>query len=226
MMKKGSIILLVLLVVITACSQQGTKTTVTNATNTNQTNNANNNVAVAESNLDYCKMIIKTAQAKVNTFDRQEKTILSNIEDSEKKLNDLKIKSGSAEQIKEEQDDLDDLNARLQETQTDLAKAKKDLADSNTKCSKIAKKGDKTICTEFTADIQEQTQNAQNALVKEQTNLDNIKRQYDAAKTIGKSSEFLASIKEEQEKKSLDILKIKNNIDKLGQMLQQLDKRC
>ncbi|GEM_PF-3405086 len=226
MMKKRLIVLLAMLIVITACGQQGVKPGAVNATNTNETNNAGNNLVVAESSLDYCKMILKTAQTKVNTFERQEKTILSNSEDTKKKINDLKAKGGSAEQMKEEQADLDDLKRRLQETQTDLAAAKKNLADITAKCSKIAKKGDKVICNEFDEDIQKQTENAQNALAKEQANLENIKKQYDEAKAAGKSSEFLASINEEKEKKNLDILKIKNNLDKLGQMLQQLNDRC
>ena len=62
--------------------------------------------------------------------------------------------------------------------------------------------------------------------MKEESNLANIKKQYDVAKAAGKTTAFLASIDEEMEKKNLDILKIKNNIDKLGQMATQLDERC
>lgn len=226
MMKKGLVALLAVLLVITACGQSGTAPT----TNTNATdNNGNTNdgaVAAIESNLDYCKMILKVLQTQANTFERQEKTIQSNIDGSKKKLADLKAIAGNQDAIAEEQQDLDDLNGRMKEAQSGLSKAKKDLADANTKCSKIAKKADKVICKEFQDDLQVQTKNAQDALVKEEANLENIKKQYDTAKAIGKSSEFLASINEEKQQKNLDILKVKNTLDKYAQMGQQLDERC
>ncbi|MDP1694479.1 MAG: hypothetical protein Q8L34_02980 [Candidatus Woesearchaeota archaeon] len=226
MMKRELIALLAVLLVITACGSQGT----TPVVNTNNTGNANptntNNPTTVESNLEYCKMIIKTAQSQVNTFDRQEKTIKTNIDATKKKINTLKAVAGNEEAIVEEEADLAGLNDRLKETQSSLADAKNTLTDATTKCAKIAKKGDKTICKEFNEDLQQQIQNAQAALAKEEANLANIQRQYDTAKSAGKTTAFLASIDEEMEKKNLDILKIKNNTDKLNQMATQLNERC
>lgn len=228
MIKKGLIALLALaaLVLIAACTQQGTPPAPDTSGDTQTETSSEGNVTAIESSIEYCKMILKTLQAKVNTFERQEKTILSNIDVSKEKLADLKAKGSDPDKIQEEQEDLDDLNARLKETQSNLAPAKKAITTANTKCSTLAKKADKAICKEFQDDIQEQTKNAQDDLVKEEANLENIKKQYDVAKAAAKSSQFLASIDEEKEKKNLDILKVKNTIDKLGQMLQQLDERC
>ena len=227
-MKKGLIALLAVLFLITACGQQGTTPVVkTDDTgNTDGGQETDDKIVPVESDLDYCKMILKTLQAKVNTFDRQEKTIQANIDASKAKIADLKAKGIDPEAIEEEQVDLDDLNARLKETQTELSKAKKELMDANTKCSKIAKKADKAICNEFQDDLATQTKNAQDALAREEANLENIKKQYDTANAAGKSSQFLTSIDEEKQQKNLDILKIKNNIDKFGQMLTQLNERC
>lgn len=228
MIKKGMIALLTLavLVLIAACTQQGTLPVPDTSGDTQMETSSEDNVTAIESNIEYCKMILKTLQVKVNTFERQEKTILSNIDVSKERLADLKAKDSDPDKIQEEQQDLDDLNARLKNARSELAKAKKELTTANTKCSTLAKKADKTICNEFKDDIQEQTKNAQDALAKEEANLENIKKQYDAAKAAAKSSQFLDSIDEEKEKKNLDILKVKNTIDKLGQMLQQLDERC
>lgn len=226
MMKKGWIALLAALMIITACSSQTSSPIKTNDNDTNQPSNPSNSVAAVESNLEYCKMILKTMQSQVNTFERQEKTIKANIDESKAKIAELKAKGTTRETIEEEELDLDDLNGRLKGAQADLADAKKKLADANTKCTKIAKKADKAICKEFQEDLQEQTKNAQAALAKEEANLENIKKQYDAAKAAGKTTPFLVSIDEEKQKKNLDILKIKNNIDKLGQMLVQLQERC
>ena len=227
MMKKELIALLAFLLVITACGSQGT----TPVVNTNDTGNAspantNNPATAVESNLEYCKMILKTAQSQVNTFDRQEKTIKTNIDATKKKITTLKAVAGNEEAIAEEETDLAGLNDRLKETQASLADAKKTLTDAAAKCAKIAKKGDKTICEEFNEDLRQQIQNAQTALAKEEANLVNIQRQYDTAKSAGKTTAFLASIDEEMEKKNLDILKIKNNTDKLNQMVTQLNERC
>lgn len=227
MMQKELIALLAVLVVITACGSQGT----TPVVNTNESGNANPTntntpTTPVEANLEYCKMILKTTQAQVNTFDRQEKTIKTNIDATKKKITDLKATAGNEEAIQEEEKDLADLNDRLKEVQANLADAKAVLADATTKCAKIAKKGDKAICKEFKEDLQKLTQDAQDALVKEESNLANIKKQYDVAKAADKTTAFLASIDEEIEKKNLDILKVNNNIDKLNQMATQLNERC
>ncbi len=224
MTKKGLIALLALLVVITACSP-GTVTPKDDE-NTSTGTNPGEKIVAVESDLEYCKMILKTLQAQVNTFDRQEKTIQSNIDGSKKKIADLKAKGDDEKAIKEEQADLDDLNARVKEAKTSLTDANKALADANTKCTKIAKKSDKTICKQFEDNLQEQTKTTQAILTKEEANLENLKKQYDTAKAADKSSEFLASIDEEKQQKNLEILKIKNTIDKLGQMAAQLDERC
>ncbi|HLC72399.1 MAG TPA: hypothetical protein VJH37_02340 [Candidatus Nanoarchaeia archaeon] len=226
MIKKELIALLAMLVVITACGSQTatSPTAVGNGSGVEQSNNGP--VVVAESNLDYCKMILKTLQAQVNTFDRQEKTIKANIDKTKATITELKAKSAAREAIEEEELELNDLNGRLKSAQADLADAKKKLTDANAKCTKIAKKGDKAICNEFREDLQDQTKDAQTALAKEEANLENIKKQYDAAKAAGKTTPFLVSIDEEKQKKNLDILKVKNNIDKLGQMLVQLEGRC
>lgn len=226
-MKKRLITLLAVLFLITACGQGTTApATKTDTSDNTADTKTEEKIVPAESSLEYCKMILKTLQAKVNTYDRQAKIIQTNIDDTKKKIADLKATTGNEEKILEEQQDLDDLNARLKDAQANLAPAKKELADANTKCSKMAKKADKTLCNEFKADLQERIQQAQSTLAKEEANLANIKRQYDAAKAADKSSEFLASIDEESEKKSLDILKAKNNIDNLGQMTTQLEEYC
>lgn len=229
-MQKELITLLAVLFLVTACTPGGT--TPANTSDTSDTvdttgdTKTDEKIVPIESNLEYCKMVLKTLQAQVNTYERQERTIQANIDATKKKLADLKASGASPEKIKEEQQDLDDLSLRLKDAQAALVQPKKEVANANTKCGKMAKKADKAICAEFKADIQERTKQTQNSLLKEEANLANINKQYDAAKQAGKSSEFLASIDEEKEKKNLDILKIKNNVDNLGQMLVQLEEYC
>ena len=225
-MKKGWIAFLAVLLVITACGSGTTGPIKTDENGTVAEPSNGGTTTPVPSNLDYCKMVLKNAQTDVNTFDRHVETIKANIASTKKKITDLKAVAGNEEAVKQEQEDLEDLNDRLKEAQANLVDANKSLTDLNTKCSKIAKKGDKAICAAFEKDLNERIEAARAALAKEEANLENIKKQYDTAKAAGKTTPFLASIDEEKQKKNLDILKIRNNIDKLGQMLVQLQERC
>src|SRR3989344_5323903 len=169
MIKKELIVFLAALIVITACTPQGTGPANPDQGNTGNNTEPEGTVTAVESDLEYCKMILKTAQAQVNTFDRQEKTLKNNIDTTKKKITELKAIAGNEEAIAEEQEDLEDLNSRLQETQASLTDARTKLADATAKCAKIAKKGDKAICKEFNDDLQKQTQAAQNSLGKEES---------------------------------------------------------
>lgn len=222
------IILVVVLLIVAGCSPKTTPspTTDANANQSPDTKTGDKTVTVTESSLEYCKTLLKSAQTKVTSYERQKEITAADIDEAQKKIEDLKEKKAEQDQIADEEKDLALLKDKLAEVEKGWAEAKKKLAEANDKCAKMAKKADKTICKEFKDDVDKQTKDSQTALTKEQTNLDNIKKQYDSAQAAGKSSEFLTSIEEEKEKQDLKILKINNNIDKLKQMLEQLTKYC
>lgn len=227
MIKKGLTIFLAILLLITACTPKldAPAPEIPTSQENNESQESGNTVVTAESDLEYCKMIAKIFESQEKTLELQEKIITTKRDASKKKIEALKEK-GESEDMVSEQQDFDDLNTRLEETKKELTQAKKLVADAATKCSKIAKKGDKTVCKEFKEDLAQRIKEAQDSLTNEKENLENIKKQYDAAKAAGKSSAFLTSIEEEKQQKNLEILKVNNNIDRLGQMSEELDQRC
>ncbi len=177
-------------------------------------------------NLGVCKSSVKAAQLTVNsnarTLDKLEadKTDIEAAIDQAKKIKDEPKVHETEQELKQQKED-------LAQAQTDLDKAKAALDDAKQKCALLAAKPDKTLCTEFSNNLQKSIEEATTQLAKEKKTLEIIKEDIAVLKTEKNIDlQKLADQKKAEERQELEALKVINQRDAFTAQQKELNAYC